>query len=219
MKRKAKKMKDKVGRNVPRYSLGTTAMAAAIYFMYISWPSAYSIFFASSYLFLISLTDTFYAKIPNFANLALVIPALLTHFYGSGFPGLWFSLQGLLLGLTLLIVPYMLGGMGAGDVKALAALGSLVGPGAIFQVFLSASLIGGVFAALYYALGGNLLQKCSPWLTAVKLSLLSRGPRLLRPAPASESLCFPYAAAIALGFFIHINLGKSLWQTVTTVLL
>jgi prepilin peptidase CpaA len=210
-----KRMKSRVIKNIPRYSLGSAAMATATYFMYSSWPSAYSIFFASSYLFLINLTDMFYAKIPNLANLALVIPALLFHFYGAGFPGLWFSLQGLLLGLALLIVPYMLGGIGAGDVKALAALGSLLGPIEIFQVFMITALMGGVFAVLHYVLGGNLIKKCSAWLTTAKLFLLSRDHHFLKSAQAVEPLRFPYAAAIALGFFIHVSYGQPLWQAFT----
>jgi prepilin peptidase CpaA len=213
---RAKKMKSRKGHDIPRYSLGTAAMAAAIYFMYSSWPSAYSIFFASCYLFLICLTDTFYTKIPNYATLALLITALLYHYHIGGLPGLWLSMQGLLLGLALLIVPYLLGGMGAGDVKALAALGSLLGPADIFQMFLITALVGGMFAVLHYVLGRNLKEKCSAWLTAVKLFLLSRNPRFLKPAHTSEPLRFPYAAAISFGFFIHVSYGKSLWQAITT---
>jgi prepilin peptidase CpaA len=209
-------MKSRVVKNIPRYSLGTAAMATAIYFMYSSWPSAYSIFYASSYLFLICLTDTFYARIPNFANLALIIPALLFHFHVAGFPGLWFSLQGLLLGFALLIVPYMLGGMGGGDVKAMAALGSLLGPGEIFQVFLTTALAGGVFVVLHYVLDRKLIVKCSAWLTTAKLFLLSRDHHFLKPVQTVEPLRFPYAAAIALGFFIQVSYGQQLWQAITT---
>ena len=47
----------------------------------------------------------------------------------EGAAGLWTALLGLLAGFVLLLIPYLLGGMGAGDVKALAALGALLGAG------------------------------------------------------------------------------------------
>ncbi|MBW2186737.1 MAG: prepilin peptidase [Deltaproteobacteria bacterium] len=46
----------------------------------------------------------------------------------AGFSGFTTSVAGLVTGLLLLIIPYLMGGMGAGDVKALAALGALLGP-------------------------------------------------------------------------------------------
>jgi prepilin peptidase CpaA len=204
----------RVREEILRYIFGIAAMAAAVFFVYTSWPQPCPNLIVSTFFLLICTTDTFYSKIPNLINLALVITALLYHGYNGGLPGLWFSLQGLLLGLALLLIPYMLGGMGAGDVKALAALGSFVGLGAIFQVFLFTALIGGIFAILYYALSCNLMQKCRAWLTVLKLFLLSRDHRFLKPAEASEPLRFPYAAAIALGFFIHVLYGKALWQVI-----
>ncbi len=203
-------MKGNVRKNVPRYSLGIAAMAAAIHYMYMSWPHAFTIFFASAFLFLISLSDTIYTRIPNLANLALVLTALLYHFYSHGFPGLWFSVQGLLLGLALLIMPYILAGMGAGDVKAMAALGSLLGPGAIFQVFLFTAIIGGLFAVLYYVISCNLIKKSNEWLIAIQLFIINRDRLLLTTAHANEKLHFPYATSIAFGFFSYVQYGKLL---------
>ena len=196
---------------VPRYLIGLTAMTIAAYFMYTSWSQAFAIFFGSSFLFLICVTDTFYTKIPNLANLVLMLASIAFHCHSAGLSGFLFSLEGLLLGLALLIVPYLLGGMGAGDVKALAALGALLGPGQIFQVFLYASVVGGILALLHYALAFkafNLGEKCSVFGTALKAFLYSKDPRCLRPPVATgEQIRFPYAAAIAFGFFVHIGWG------------
>jgi prepilin peptidase CpaA len=194
---------------VPRYLIGLSAMTIAAYFMYTSWSQTFTIFFGSSFLFLICVTDTFYTKIPNLANLVLMMAAMAFHCHSAGFSGFLFALEGLLLGLALLLVPYLLGGMGAGDVKALAALGALLGPGEIFQVFLYASIVGGILALLYYVLAFtfNLRKKWAAVWMALKTFLYSKDPRCLRPALTGEQLRFPYAAAIAFGFFVHIGWG------------
>ena len=61
-----------------------------------------------------------------------------------------------------------MGGTGAGDVKALAALGAVLGSGAVFQVFLYTAVIGGVLAIFHYALNHDLKKKCSKWFSAMK---------------------------------------------------
>lgn len=43
--------------------------------------------------------------------------------------------KGLLLALAIYLPLYLIRGMGSGDVKLMAAVGALVGPGAWFQIF------------------------------------------------------------------------------------
>lgn len=54
--------------------------------------------------------------------------------------GLWFGLAGSGLGLALLLLPYIFGGMKAGDVKFLAAIGAWVGAVGILRIFLATVL-------------------------------------------------------------------------------
>ena len=53
---------------------------------------------------------------------------LAYNFMSHGLSGLGDGFLGMLLGFACLILPYLWGGMGAGDVKALAALGAWLGP-------------------------------------------------------------------------------------------
>ncbi len=65
-------------------------------------------------------------KIPNYLTIPAAVLGLVYHtFFGSG-P--LFALAGLAVGFVLLLLPFILGGGGAGDVKMLAALGAWVGP-------------------------------------------------------------------------------------------
>src|SRR5664280_2755919 len=67
-------------------------------------------------------------RIPNYLTLGTAVAGLAFNFMGQGLSGLTNGLLGMLLGFFLLILPYLWGGMGAGDVKAMAALGAWLGP-------------------------------------------------------------------------------------------
>lgn len=192
-------------RNFPRYATGLAAMVLSIRFLHQG--EGLPLLLASAFLCVACATDTFLSKIPNPLNLILLLAGFFYHGYTSGASGLGLALAGTLLGGALLIVPYLLGGMGAGDVKALAALGALLGPWDVLQTFLYAGLAGGVMAMLHYSFTHNLEQKCRQALKALKVFAYTRDLHSLKPAGGGEQLRFPYAAAIAFGFFAHVHWG------------
>jgi prepilin peptidase CpaA len=84
-------------------------------------------------------------RIPNY----LTIPAALIGFLYSflnGWIGPASSLAGLLVGFSLLILPWILGGGGMGDVKLLAALGAWMGPIYILFIFAGAAMFASLMA-------------------------------------------------------------------------
>jgi hypothetical protein len=90
----------------------------------------------------------------------------------QGLPGLVSGFLGMLLGFTLLILPYLWGGMGAGDVKALAALGAWLGPKLIAFLFCYMGIAGGIIALGYLAWKGRLWEKIKEgWSFLVNLIL------------------------------------------------
>ena len=155
---------------------------------------------ASFFLLLICFTATLNSRIPNLFTFSLAICGLAYHFWLDGFAGLGMAALGLTVGFSLLIIPYAMGGMGAGDVKCLAALGALLGPAAIFQVFLYMGLAGGVLAILHYLLESNLREEIVAWGKRIGMSICVRDPRMMAPARSGAKLRFPYAAAIIFGF-------------------
>src|SRR4026208_556827 len=74
-------------------------------------------------------------RIPNVLTVAGAVSGLALHVWYSGLPGAVTSMEGLLVGLGLFIVFFFAGGMGAGDVKLLAAIGALLGPQSLILVF------------------------------------------------------------------------------------
>lgn len=93
-----------------------------------------------------AVTDLRKCKIPNWITMSAMASGLLGHAFIDGIPGTLFSLKGLGLGFTLFLLVYVLGGMGAGDVKMLAAGGSFIGPEGVLSAGLLAMLLGGLYA-------------------------------------------------------------------------
>ncbi|MDR9501927.1 MAG: prepilin peptidase [Desulfurivibrionaceae bacterium] len=191
---------------VPHYLFGLSAVGLALYFL-LAHPREPVIFFASLFFLVICTTDTILSKIPNLATLVLVLVGFGYHLLSGGLPGGATALAGMLTGLALLLLPYLLGGMGAGDVKALAALGCLLGPVDIVQVFLFTGLIGGAMALVHLAVSPHLKSRLRSWLAAASQVIRGLGlPR--REAGAAESrIKYPYGSAIAFGFFTFVNWG------------
>lgn len=193
--------------NLPRWLCGLAAGTYSLFFLYQGRGTP-PIVFASLFLFSICITDTLYSKIPNLFTLSLSLTGFGYHAWLSGPAGLVTAFLGLLTGFALLLIPYLMRGMGAGDVKALAALGTLLGAGPIVQVFLYMALAGGLMAVLHFACSRNLLEKCREQLGTLLTYFYTKDLTVIKPDGEGEMLRFPYAAAIAFGFFAHASWGN-----------
>lgn len=195
---------------IPRILTGFAAAVLLVWLMVsrINGDQAPLILLASVFLLLICATDTWHSKIPNTLTLSLALAGVVFQFMVSGFAGLFIAVLGLASGFALLIVPYAFGGMGGGDVKALSALGALLGPVGILQVFLYMGLMGGILAIFHYLLENNLRERLAAWSLAFRTMLYTRDPRAILPARTAEKLRFPYASAIAFGFFAFEQWGR-----------
>ena len=82
----------------------------------------------------------------------VIFPTLITvmplHLIFNGVSGLKFSVLGLLVGFSLLLIPYFLGGIGAGDVKLLALIGAIKGSFFVLNTALYMAVIGGIIALI-----------------------------------------------------------------------
>jgi len=151
------------------------------------------------------ITDVHSRRIPNWLTFGAAAAAFAFHFAEAGQAGAQQAAAGWVTGLFLFMPLFLLGGMGAGDVKLLAALGAWLGPGAAFWLAIYGSMSGGVLAVIV-ALRHNYLA------TAVRnLGLLGRfwwlsGPRQM-PSLTLERGTGPrlaYAVPLFLGTVITI---------------
>jgi len=67
-------------------------------------------------------------RIPNYITVPAALLGFAYHAFMPGGFGLLSAVGGFAIGFVLLLLPWMLGGGGAGDVKLLAALGAWLGP-------------------------------------------------------------------------------------------
>src|SRR5437660_8307386 len=90
-----------------------------------------------------SVSDVRTRRIPNVLTFGAAAAALVYLFAAHGWLGLAGAGEGWAVGVLLFFPFFALGGLGAGDVKLLGAMGAWLGPRAVFWVAVYASLAGG----------------------------------------------------------------------------
>jgi prepilin peptidase CpaA len=95
----------------------------------------------ASYMALCATTDYRTRRIPNWLTVPAAIAGLVFSAVSPHGIGLLPSLAGFAVGMLLLLLPWILGGGGMGDVKMLAALGAWLGPIWILVAFGMGSIL------------------------------------------------------------------------------
>ncbi len=142
-------------------------------------------------------------RIPNYLTLGTALAGLIFNAALFGWGGLLDAVLGLCLGLALLILPYIWGGMGAGDVKALAALGAWLGPKLTMFLFCYMGMAGGLIALGVLWWKGLLWLKLQRGWTLLLNLILCRAHGLATPAPPAQlTEGIPYGVALAVGMLV-----------------
>jgi prepilin peptidase CpaA len=154
---------------------------------------------AAAFLFFAVERDLHCQRIPNWLTLPTLAAAPLYGALIGGWDGALDALLGAAAGFVLLVLPYAVGALGAGDVKAAMALGGLFGARDMAAVVLLAIGFGGAFALLRLAVQGGFAELARRWLHGFAASLLARRVVYFPPAPgAAASRGVPFALALAL---------------------
>lgn len=114
-------------------------------------PIALTTGLLSIWALVIAGTDFRQLRVPNSLLLLVLVPAVLVQFiHGTGLLGLHptDALIGFGAGLLLGLPGYAVRQFGAGDVKYMAVLGLLCGPGGMLAILLAAALVLGLMAAV-----------------------------------------------------------------------
>ncbi len=110
-------------------------------------------------------------RIPNSVLFPSLILAFLVNLIILGPSGLLHSLSGTVVGFFLLIIPYLLRGMGAGDVKLLMVIGSFGGPYFVLYSFLAGAIIGGIIVLIIYIFNKRKQKEITSFPYGIPLSL------------------------------------------------
>lgn len=146
---------------------------------------------------LISLfTDLKDRKILNIVTIPTIFFGLIYFSVTQGLNGFLFSLLGLLVGLCVLLIPFLLGGMGAGDVKLMGAIGALMGTSFVFYSFIYTALIGGFISLLLILKKKGIKNTIKPLFIKY---VLFKSKHSALSITKEKSITFPYGVAIVLG--------------------
>ena len=157
------------------------------------------LFFLVSVLIIASIKDLLSFRIPNWLTYSALAFGIFYFGITKGYEGLFFSLVGALTGFALLLIPYLFGGTGAGDVKLLGAVGSFLGPKGVFLVFLLSCVLGGVFALVLLASKRLLIGTFKRYGAILKGFVITRQFVYISPNENERQIKVRFGLAIALG--------------------
>lgn len=156
------------------------------------------------------ITDLRSHRIYNWLTFPAMAIGLLLHTFSAGLPGLLFALGGLGVACLALVL-FILGAMGAGDVKLLGAVGALMGAHFTLWTLLWTAILGGVLGVVYALRRGALKHTVHNAIVGGHVcAVLGTSENLRGMAQTSKAGRMPYAPAIALGVLstvLLMNLG------------
>ena len=142
-------------------------------------------------------SDAWKKKIYNWATIPAFIVGLVLAALSGGWQGLGFSLLGAFAGFMLLYFFWAAGGMGAGDVKFLMAVGAIKGPLFVFKSAVCGILVAGIVTIIWMLVRGVFFRSLKNVLIPLYTSFVS-GFRVT-PMPQTKSPALPFGFYLALG--------------------
>jgi prepilin peptidase CpaA len=147
-----------------------------------------------------SIHDVRTRRIPNRVTGTAVVAGLLLHGIVGGWSGLEESALAALIAGGIFLLFCLSGGMGAGDVKLMAAVGSIAGLSPLRLLIISTAVFGGVLALGFAIYHGRLRET----LANVGVLLGHHGREGLEPHPEMNlanpgALRLPFALPVAAG--------------------
>ena len=142
-----------------------------------------------------SVIDLRSRRVPNLLTMPTAVIGVWVAAAGIGTVTVGAALAGCLVGLIVMLPLHVLGGTGAGDVKLVAALGTLLGPMGVLGAILRMGIAGGVIALVVAVQRGRLQTTLAG--TALVLARADGAAATIESPGANNR--FPYAPAIAIG--------------------
>lgn len=173
-------------------------------FIEFNKPSTYILYgWLIAVLIVCAATDLQHRRIPNLLTYPTVLISLLVYGIIGGWNGILFSLGGLAIGFAVFLLPYLLGGMGAGDVKLMSAVGAVLGFKQTVVCFLFIALCGGIMALGFMLYRRNLKITLLKTFLSMLYLFVNKDASLLKVDKneiTQEGI--PYGVAITGGVFL-----------------
>lgn len=167
---------------------------------------------AASFMVLGAVIDGWKLKVPNWLTFSMILSAW-AFWTTQGINLLGTSLLGTLAAGGLLIIPYAIGGMGAGDVKLYAGFGAWMAPlpwfgfENIFMAFGISVMVGGAMAIAMIAWRGtpfihleNAREIVHDWSTSGSIGEIAEKAKKRK----SSLTLLPYGVPLAIGSLAYV---------------
>ena len=154
-------------------------------------------------------------RIPNKLTFPVILWGIASAGIFSGFNGILFSISGFLVGLAVFFVPFVMGGMGAGDVKLMAAVGSILGWKLTVYSALLTAIAGGIIVIGYTIYTGKFVGRIKnmgihfiKWILYVIYlathsdHVYTKYKSVIVSKADEEKTYIPYGVAIAVGTLV-----------------
>ena len=156
-----------------------------------------------------TVTDIRSLRIHNSLTVPVCLSGLAFHGMQSGWEGFFGSLAGIAIGFAVLILPYLMGILGAGDVKLLMGIGAWIGGHGTALVALFGCLATGVVAVILLARrDGFQAVRVNAHLSLLRLQTIRRhlfsaadgkDIKAMAADPKKRQNLIPFSIMLALG--------------------
>ena len=152
--------------------------------------------------------DVRFRRIPNVLVLTALIAGLSINFFFGGLHGLANSGLGFAIAFIPMLLLHIFGAMGAGDVKLMGAVGSILGVGLMPMTLILVVMVGGILAVYTMLRAGTVLSTLHGVLR-IFVGILP-GWEMPRFAMAPDRRhTIPYGVAIMVGSLISAALFRA----------
>ncbi len=157
-----------------------------------------------------AVTDVRHKRIPNWLTYSGMVAGLAVRLALLGWLGLRGGLAGMFLAGGIFFVLFVLGGVGGGDVKLVAAVGAWAGVVQVGIVLLVSALAGGILEVGYMVFPRQVRETLRNTAELVRHHLASG----LQPHPVLNvreqgAIRIPYGLAVAIGTLYCV--GNAFW--------
>ena len=171
-----------------------------------------AIYLVSVFLVVAAWIDGKELRVPNWLTLPMIAAGVITLTCVRGWDGMTTSLIGIVVGLMCLLPLYAIGGMGAGDVKMMMAMGAWLGGRVTWEAFYASAVVGAVMALIMIACTGRWRHHWNNTVMIVSELFRVKNPWLVADATAERKprmQLLPYGIPIcigSIGYFVSSGL-------------
>ena len=150
-------------------------------------------------------TDLYAFTVANWLTIPLMAGGVAYHSFVPDAEGFWFGFGGAMCGLLILMPIYLVGGIGAGDVKLLSGIGAWLGMLDFLSVFVVTAVLSGVYSVVLMLVTGSGRRRLANLLPR---RLRRSEPRerieelARKPVRDQRKLFVPFASMVALALVI-----------------